>query len=130
MKGNENRGFAYFISGGMLAAYKEKPAVLRLGWLYAGNVLRRAYPEKLKRLQDMGRMRRGEAGGGKEKSMAGHILKLKKHNADREIEFELKYLASLTTRQRFEMMFRKTREIFGLLRKNGRRTTAEVIKRA
>ncbi|MBI4802893.1 MAG: hypothetical protein HY796_10260 [Elusimicrobia bacterium] len=62
--------------------------------------------------------------------MAGHILKLKKHDEDREIEFELKYLASLTTRQRFEMMFRKTREILGLLRKNGHGKTAEIIKRA
>ncbi len=62
--------------------------------------------------------------------MTGHILKLERHDADREIEFELKYLASLTTRQRFEMMFRKTREMLGLLRKNGHRTTTEIIKRA
>jgi hypothetical protein len=58
------------------------------------------------------------------------ILKLDKHNEDKEIEFELEYLASLTTRQRFELMFRKTREMLSLLkRKNARRTTTEVIKR-
>ncbi|MBI4350215.1 MAG: hypothetical protein HY550_02145 [Elusimicrobia bacterium] len=62
MKGSKNRGFAYFVTGGMLAAYKEKPVELRLGWLYAGNVLRRAYPEKLKRLQERGRA--GTAGDG------------------------------------------------------------------
>ena len=36
------------------------------------------------------------------------ILKLDKHDEDKEIEFELDYLTSLTTSQRFEMMFRKT----------------------
>lgn len=61
--------------------------------------------------------------------MAGHILKLKGHDDDRELKFELKYLASLTTRQRFEMMFRKTREILNLLGKNGHGKTTEVIKR-
>ncbi len=35
------------------------------------------------------------------------ILKLDKHNEKKETEFELKYLLSLTTRQRFEMMFKK-----------------------
>jgi hypothetical protein len=57
------------------------------------------------------------------------ILKLDKHDEDKEIEFELDYLMSLTTRQRFEMMFRKTEEMLRLLRKDGRRTTTEIIKR-
>ena len=53
------------------------------------------------------------------------ILKLDPHNdnEDKEIEFELDYLTSLTTRQRFEMMFTKTREMLRLLKKDGRRTT-------
>jgi len=57
------------------------------------------------------------------------ILKLDRHDENREIEFELDYLTSLTTSQRFQMMFTKTREMLGLLKKDGRRTTTEVIKR-
>ena len=56
------------------------------------------------------------------------ILKLDRHDEDKEIEFELDYLTSLTTKQRFEMMFTKTREMLGLLKKDGHRTTTEVIK--
>ena len=57
------------------------------------------------------------------------ILKLKKHNEGKEIEFELKYLLSLKTRQRFEMMFQKTEEMKKLLEKSGYRKTSEIIKR-
>jgi hypothetical protein len=57
------------------------------------------------------------------------VLKLKKHDENKEIDFELKYLMSLTTRQRFEMMFEKSRQMAALLRKNGRRKTV-IIKRA
>jgi len=58
------------------------------------------------------------------------ILKLDKHDEDKEIEFELDYLTSLTTSQRFEMMFTKTEEILSLLkkRKTNRKVT-EIIKR-
>jgi hypothetical protein len=35
------------------------------------------------------------------------ILKLDKHDENKEIEFELDYLTSLTTQQRFELMFKK-----------------------
>jgi hypothetical protein len=57
------------------------------------------------------------------------ILKLKKHNEKKEIEFELKYLLSLTTRQRFEMMFKKSKEMRELLEKSGHRKSFEIIKR-
>ncbi len=57
------------------------------------------------------------------------ILKLKKHNEEKELEFELKYLLSLTTRQRFEMMFKKSEEMRRLLGKSGHRKTFEIIKR-
>jgi hypothetical protein len=57
------------------------------------------------------------------------ILKLNKHNERKEIEFELEYLTSLTTRQRFQMMFRKTKEMLSLLGRNDRRKTTEIIKR-
>lgn len=58
------------------------------------------------------------------------ILKLDDHNEQKEIAFELEYLASLTTRQRFEMMFQKTQEMLSLLkRKDANRKTTEIIKR-
>lgn len=57
------------------------------------------------------------------------ILKLDKHDEAKEIEFELNYLTSLTTQQRFELMFRKTEEMLRLLKKDGRRKTTEIIKR-
>jgi hypothetical protein len=58
------------------------------------------------------------------------ILKLDKRNEAKEIEFELDYLSSLTTSQRFEIMFRKTQEILSLRRKtNAHRKTAKIIKR-
>jgi len=57
------------------------------------------------------------------------ILKLDKHDEDKEIEFELDYLTSLTTSQRFEVMFRKTEELLRFLKKDRHRTTTEVIKR-
>lgn len=57
------------------------------------------------------------------------ILKLDEHNEDKEIKFELDYLTSLTTRQRFELMFRKNRELRSLLKRDKSRKTTEVIKR-
>jgi hypothetical protein len=57
------------------------------------------------------------------------VLKLTKANEKKEIEFELDYLMSLTTQQRFEIMFRKSRQMARMLKKNGRRRTTKVIKR-
>jgi len=57
------------------------------------------------------------------------VLKLTKHNEREEIEFELKYLLSLTTAQRFKMMFDKTREMLNLLKNHGNRRSAQIIKR-
>ena len=57
------------------------------------------------------------------------ILKLGRHNEKEEIIFELKFQMSLTTRQRFEMMFKKTEEIKKLLEKSGHRKAFEIIKR-
>ena len=58
------------------------------------------------------------------------ILKLNKPDPDKEIEFELNYLKSLTTKQRFQMMFKKTKEIHNLLKNHGYRKTTQIIKRA
>lgn len=57
------------------------------------------------------------------------ILKLDDHDEEKEIEFELNYLLSLTTKQRFEMMFKKTQEVRHLLKGHGHRKTSEIIKR-
>jgi len=57
------------------------------------------------------------------------ILKLKRHNATKEIEFELKYLKSIPLKKRFQMMFQKTRDMLDLLEKSGHRRPSEIIKR-
>lgn len=57
------------------------------------------------------------------------VLKTRTDNERAEIEFELDYLLSLTTQQRFEMMLRKSREMASLRRRHERRRTTQVIKR-
>ena len=57
------------------------------------------------------------------------VLKLKKDDERQEIEFELDYLSSLTTRQRFQMMMQKSREMILLLERNGHRKSPQVVKR-
>jgi len=58
------------------------------------------------------------------------ILKVEKDNEKEEFIFELKYQMSLTTRQRFEMMRKKSEEIRRLLEKSGHRKAFKIIKRA
>jgi hypothetical protein len=57
------------------------------------------------------------------------ILKLNRHNSTKEIEFELRFLKSLSVRQRFELMFKKTKEMINLLERSGHRRPFEIIKR-
>lgn len=57
------------------------------------------------------------------------ILKLPKDDPEREREFELEFLLSLTAQQRFEMMFRRSREIMETLIRNGHRKPVETVKR-
>ena len=64
---------------------------------------------------------------GKVRAMA--ILKTRTHNERAEIEFELAYLASLTTQQRFEMMLQKSREMASLRKRHGSRRTTQIVKR-
>ena len=47
-----------------------------------------------------------------------------------ELEFELRYQGGLTTAQRFEMMFSRSREICERLIRLGHRRPAEVVKRS
>ncbi len=58
------------------------------------------------------------------------ILKLDHDDESREIEFELRYLKSLTKRERFLLMMRKSVEMKKLARKCGHRKSPEIIKRA
>jgi len=57
------------------------------------------------------------------------ILKLSRHNSKKEIEFELRFLMSLSIKERFEMMFKKTKEMIKLLDRSGNRRPFGVIKR-
>jgi hypothetical protein len=65
----------------------------------------------------------------KEEQTMTPILKLDDHDEQKEIEFELDYLLSLTTKQRFQMMHTKTQEIQNLLKDNGYRKAPQIIKR-
>jgi hypothetical protein len=47
-----------------------------------------------------------------------------------ELDFELAYQRSLTTAERFEMMFRKSRQIAEELLRRGHRRPFEIVKRA
>jgi hypothetical protein len=57
------------------------------------------------------------------------ILKLDRDDEERELEFELAYQRSLTTEERFRMMFQKSRELAEMLIRYGHRKPVEIIKR-
>ena len=57
------------------------------------------------------------------------IFKSNRHSARKEMKFELRYLKSLSVRERFEMMLKKSKEIKELLEKSGHRRPFEIIKR-
>ena len=57
------------------------------------------------------------------------VLKLSENDEGRELEFELVYQRGLTTQQRFELMFRKSREVKEMLLKHGYREPAQVVIR-
>ncbi|MGD8520958.1 MAG: hypothetical protein PVF56_07420 [Desulfobacterales bacterium] len=58
------------------------------------------------------------------------ILKLDRDNESKEIEFELRYLKSLTKNERFLLMQRKSKEMRELMRNRGHGKSPEIIKRA
>ena len=58
------------------------------------------------------------------------ILKLDADDEDKKLEFELAYQRTLTTQQRFDLMFRKSREIAEVLLRHGHRKPLEIVKRA
>jgi hypothetical protein len=57
------------------------------------------------------------------------ILKADKDDEEKELDFELAYQRTLTTAERLELMFRKSREIAEALLKRGHRKPFEIIKR-
>ena len=57
------------------------------------------------------------------------ILKLDDHDEETEIEFELGYLLSLSTKQRFQMMLQKTHELRQLLKNHEHGKPTQIIKR-
>lgn len=57
------------------------------------------------------------------------ILKLNDHDEEQEIEFELSWLLSLTLHERFQLMFKKTKEPIELLERNRHRRPDQMIKR-
>ena len=57
------------------------------------------------------------------------VFKSDNNNEEKEIDFELDFLMSLTVQQRFEMMFEKSQLIRSLLNKDENRKTTEIIKR-
>jgi hypothetical protein len=58
------------------------------------------------------------------------VLKLEKDDENKEIEFELRYLKSLRTKERFLIMQKKSDEIKKMLRKRGYRRPTEIVKRS
>lgn len=57
------------------------------------------------------------------------ILKIDTDDEEKEIDFEIDYLLSLTVEQRFHMMFQRSKELAEMLVKNGHRKSPEIIKR-
>lgn len=58
------------------------------------------------------------------------ILKLDRDDESSEIEFELRYLKSLSKNERFLLMQKKSKEMKELMRNCGHRRCSEIIKRA
>jgi len=58
------------------------------------------------------------------------VLKLRGHNKDKEVEFELKYLLSLSLQERFRMMLNKTKEMRELAKRHEHRGATQILKRA
>jgi hypothetical protein len=60
------------------------------------------------------------------------VLKLapEEFSEERELAFEIDFQRGLTTAQRFEMMFRKSREMAEELLRRGHRRPAEIVKRS
>ncbi|HKB70442.1 MAG TPA: hypothetical protein VKH46_06320 [Thermoanaerobaculia bacterium] len=56
-------------------------------------------------------------------------LSAEEQDEDRELHFDLDFLASLTTQQRFDLMFERSREMAEMLRANGHSEASSIVKR-
>ena len=52
MAGKSTTGFYYYLDDDTLRRYQEKSCGQRLRWLYMGNLLRHAYPQRIVEIQD------------------------------------------------------------------------------
>lgn len=57
------------------------------------------------------------------------VLKLAVDDEEKELEFELDYLSSLTFEERLKMMREKSREMLKQMIEHGHRRSFEIIKR-
>jgi hypothetical protein len=57
------------------------------------------------------------------------VLKLSADDEEKELEFELDYLSSLTFEERLKMMREKSREMLKQMIDHGHRRAVEIIKR-
>jgi hypothetical protein len=57
------------------------------------------------------------------------VLKLSADDQEKELEFELNYLSSLTFEERLKMMREKSREMLKQMIDHGHRRSFEIIKR-
>jgi hypothetical protein len=57
------------------------------------------------------------------------VLKLSADDEEKELEFELNYLSSLTFEERLKMMREKSREMLKQMIDHGHRRSFEIIKR-
>ncbi len=57
------------------------------------------------------------------------VLKLSADDEEKELEFELDYLSSLTFEERLKMMREKSREMLKQMIDHGHRRSFEIIKR-
>ena len=58
------------------------------------------------------------------------ILALDRDDPEKELEFELEFQTSLTTQERFKMMFDRSKEVAEMMRRNGYSKSAKIVKRA
>jgi hypothetical protein len=58
------------------------------------------------------------------------VLVLDHDDEEKELEFELAFLRSLTAQQRFDLMFQRSREMAEILLRHGYRKSFEVVERS
>ena len=58
-----------------------------------------------------------------------YVLKINEDNPKKELQFEIDFQLSLTTKERFKMMFERANRIKEMLIRNGYRKPFEIIKR-